>query len=668
MSGDGRRRRHVSRTVVYSVATVAAVVLVWAIPGFVRFAPEAPSAFWAMSLAALIVDIPLFGLSGPEDLRIRSTLSVCFAFAIFVLYGAAPAIVVQAVAASVSMVGQRYRPRAGIHLIARLILAAAASELVLALTDGRPVTTPGGGLDVHDVLAFVQLAAVWCAVNYGLLAVARATVRERGLRQATAEVRYDLFSTAAAVLIVSPLLTMVTAPSVLILAFPLIVFNTLARAQMRQEDRLSREPESGLLNRQGFTGGMRAITDYDAIQDSGPQPFGIILVNVESVLNINRALGRDVYESVVSLASRRLVDVYGETRTGRLSGDGISILVPDLTAADALGQAEAAVSVLTPPIYLDDVPFALDPAAGVALSPLHGRELGTLLAKAELAVTEARRHGKRVMVYVPDAAEVTTRRMALLHDVGTALVDPDRRDELTVLYQPQVELTTGQLYGVEALLRWAHPVWGAIPTDELIESIEPSEVMHLLTTHVLETVAAQIRAWNHQDQPLRAAVNVSVQDLQDPGFVDQVGALVRRHGIPPEQLTIEITERMLVLDAPRVSRVCDELKRLGIGLSLDDFGTGYASMQQLRQLPLTEVKVDRSYVQGIVDNPADLAIVTSVSQLARALGVRIVAEGVEDQRTADALNMLAGMVGQGYHFAHPMSADELRNWVAQPSR
>jgi EAL domain-containing protein (putative c-di-GMP-specific phosphodiesterase class I) len=125
---------------------------------------------------------------------------------------------------------------------------------------------------------------------------------------------------------------------------------------------------------------------------------------------------------------------------------------------------------------------------------------------------------------------------------------------------------------------------------------------------------------------------------------------------------------MLVLDAPRVSRVCDELKRLGIGLSLDDFGTGYASMQQLRQLPLTEVKVDRSYVQGIVDNPADLAIVTSVSQLARALGVRIVAEGVEDQRTADALNMLAGMVGQGYHFAHPMSADELRNWVAQPSR
>jgi EAL domain-containing protein (putative c-di-GMP-specific phosphodiesterase class I) len=209
-----------------------------------------------------------------------------------------------------------------------------------------------------------------------------------------------------------------------------------------------------------------------------------------------------------------------------------------------------------------------------------------------------------------------------------------------------------------------HREWGPVPTDELIEAVEPTEVMHLLTQHVLRSVVSQVHRWNEEHRPLRVAVNISVQDLHNPTFVEEVGALLDRQRVPTEQVTIEITERMLLTDEPRVSQVAGELTRLGLGLSLDDFGTGHASLQQLRLLPLTEVKVDRAYVSGIVDNPADRAVVTSVHELAQALGVVVVAEGVEDRRTADVLASLKDIIGQGWHFGAPMRPDELQEHIA----
>jgi len=185
------------------------------------------------------------------------------------------------------------------------------------------------------------------------------------------------------------------------------------------------------------------------------------------------------------------------------------------------------------------------------------------------------------------------------------------------------------------------------------------------TGHVLETVATQIRRWNEQGEPVRVSVNVSVQDLHDRHFLEELAELVRRHGIEPRQLIVEITERMLISDLPRVTTVARALADQGAGLSLDDFGTGYASLQQLRLLPLTEVKVDRSYINGMIDNAADRAIVTSVHQLTRALDVDVVAEGVEDQRTADVLATLPGTIAQGWHFGRPMTADDLHSWRQQ---
>jgi EAL domain-containing protein (putative c-di-GMP-specific phosphodiesterase class I) len=176
----------------------------------------------------------------------------------------------------------------------------------------------------------------------------------------------------------------------------------------------------------------------------------------------------------------------------------------------------------------------------------------------------------------------------------------------------------------------------------------------MLTRHILDRVCAQLRTWHDRGLRIRVAVNASVQDLHDPDFPAQISQLLEGYGVPPDQLTIEITERMLIDDTERVARAAAKISALGVGLSLDDFGTGYASLQQLRVLPLTEVKVDKSYVSGMTSNPSQRAIVASVHQLAKALRLEVVAEGVEDRVTAAALSRLPGLIGQGWHFGHPV--------------
>ena len=386
---------------------------------------------------------------------------------------------------------------------------------------------------------------------------------------------------------------------------------------------------------------MRALVAPEHGPAPSPRPFAVILLNVESVLAITSSFGRDVSEEVIHAASRRLVDTYGADRVGQWSGESLVLLIPDVADEEAVAEAERAYQLLASPIEVGGIPFVLDPVAGVALSPQHGREIGTLLMKSGLAADGARRAGRHVLRYVRQAAAVTHRRIDLLSQLNLALRDPDRRGEIAVVYQPQVELATGALAGAEALLRWTHPRLGAVPTNEVIQAVESTQVMRLLTRHVMESVADQLRRWNEQGTYVRASVNVSVQDLHDPGFVSELDEVLGSRGIEPAQIVIEITERMIIDDA-RTAQAVEDLTKLGVGLSLDDFGTGHASLQQLRRLPLTEVKIDQSYVRGMVQNPADLAIVTSVHQLASALGVAVVAEGRREareplERIADAM-------------------------------
>lgn len=637
-------------------------MLLWAPPATVRFAPDATGLFWAMALAALFADAPLFGVADRDDTGIPSTLSVCLTYPIFLLWGAGPAIVVATAAVAVAVIGRRHRPLAGAIIAAGGVWAFVAAELFVRVVHLRPFNPPGSGVEWWDAVKALTAAGIWLVVNYAILGAGRAAGRLSGLWPAVKGLRSDLLRTTASVALVSPLFALTTRWWQLFLVVPVVGWSALLRGQITERDRLSREPVTGLLNRTGLAAGARALMARDHATSDRLRPFAVVLINVDPILTITSTFGRDLAEKVIGVASRRLLEAYGESRLGQLSGENFVLLLPDVNDAQALAEAENAVGLLVPAIEIDDIPFVLEPVCGVTMSPEHGRELGILLMKSGLAADAARRQGRNAVLYLPQAAAVTQRRMLLLSQMHLALKDAEQHNEIAIVYQPQVDIASGCLLGVEALLRWTHPQLGPIPTTEVIQAVESSQVIRLLTGHVLRTVAAQLQSWNGQGLYLRASVNASVLDLHDPGFVADIEGVLASRRIAPEQLMIEITERT-VTDAQAARAACT-LRELGVGLSLDDFGSGHASLHQLRHLPLSEVKIDQAYVRTLVENPADLAIVTSVHQLASALRLAVVAEGVEGSATAIALAEFPGIIGQGYYFGHPMSAEMLCQWTA----
>ncbi|MGN9777756.1 EAL domain-containing protein [Micromonospora sp. H33] len=237
--------------------------------------------------------------------------------------------------------------------------------------------------------------------------------------------------------------------------------------------------------------------------------------------------------------------------------------------------------------------------------------------------------------------------------------------EITMYYQPQIAIATGEVVGVEALLRWRHPRRGMVDPEELIRVAEQSAVMRLLTFRVVDDVVEQLAKWSAAGVGLRASLNVSVRDLHTGEIADRIADRLARHGVPPQRLQLEITEGALMADPRRVLATISRLHSLGVGIALDDFGTGYSSLQHLRRLPLSEVKVDRSFVLGMAEDADDAAIVTSMIELAGALGLRVVAEGVEDERTWRMLYAAGCDAAQGWFYARPMPAEELVAWLAR---
>ncbi|MFI6255218.1 putative bifunctional diguanylate cyclase/phosphodiesterase [Micromonospora zamorensis] len=255
-----------------------------------------------------------------------------------------------------------------------------------------------------------------------------------------------------------------------------------------------------------------------------------------------------------------------------------------------------------------------------------------------------------------------------VESTGWAHADGDTAEdagEITMYYQPQIAIATGEVVGVEALLRWRHPRRGMVDPEELIRVAEQSAVMRLLTRRVVDDVVEQLAKWSAAGIGLRAALNVSVRDLHTGDVADQIADRLARYGVPADRLQVEITEGALMADPRRVLATISQLHRIGVAISLDDFGTGYSSLQHLRRLPLSEVKVDRSFVLGMAEDADDAAIVRSMIELAGALGLRVVAEGVEDERTWRMLHAAGCDAAQGWFYARPMPAEELVTWLAR---
>jgi EAL domain-containing protein (putative c-di-GMP-specific phosphodiesterase class I) len=292
---------------------------------------------------------------------------------------------------------------------------------------------------------------------------------------------------------------------------------------------------------------------------------------------------------------------------------------------------------------------------GASFAPLHGTDADTLMKKADIALYQAKLERDRISTYDPEFDVSSVERLRLLAELRTALDS----GQLHVVYQPQVDLVNRRILGVEALVRWEHPVHGPLRPDDFIPLAENSGLIYAVTEFVLEAALGQLARWRASGHELRMAVNLSARHLGDLGLPAQIAEAAHRHGIPTNALVLEVTETGILSDPIRANLVIRSLRELGVEISIDDYGTGNASLSYLRSLEVDEMKVDRTFISNIATNPHDLIIVESAITLALALGLRVVAEGIEDEQTTLALRGIGDIIGQGHHLGMPVFAEDI---------
>lgn len=661
---------------VVGVAALASAVLLMSGPDRAR---HLPAAFWVMAALAVVCDARPFTPPGRRH-SVAVLPSVCFTFAILLVWGFGPAVAVQTAAAMVSGVRLRH---AGWRIVFNIgqygcALAAAAVVLRLALPGGSfPGDAPPRWTDVPTVIA---AAAAWFAVEYGSVTVAlRLRFGGRwwpGVRRA---LPFELLA-AASLLLLGPILAVAvqTRPALIPLVLvPLYAVYRMSRLSAEQERLALLDPLTGRANRKAL---VRAVTEQVSAhaehaaaaqgrhQESGePGLLALLLLDLDRFKHINDALGHAVGDRLLVEVGNRLATAIRPTDVlARLGGDEFAILAGGLRdVAQARTLADRIAAALREPVTLDGLPLDVDAAIGIACFPRHGLDFATLLRHADVAMYDAKHRGDTVAVYAPESDHNSPERLSLLADLRRVLEGAGEAGELALYYQPQIALDSGEVVGVEALLRWRHPRRGMVDPEELIRVAEQSAVMRLLTRRVVEDVTEQLAKWSAAGLQLRAAINVSVRDLHTGEIVDQVRERLARHDLPASRIQLEITEGALMADPRRVLSTIAQLDRLGVAIALDDFGTGYSSLQHLRRLPLAEVKIDRSFVLAMAADTDDAAIVRSVIELAGALGLRVVAEGVEDERTWRLLHAAGCRVAQGWFFARPMPAEDLVGWLSR---
>jgi len=416
---------------------------------------------------------------------------------------------------------------------------------------------------------------------------------------------------------------------------------------------------SGLPNRRYFHELLDAALATARADGGG---VAVILLDLDRFKEINDALGHETGDALLREVGRRLhTHLDGRGVVARLGGDEFAVLLPTSAAVEAAVVAATELgAVVERAIRIGPLTLTARASIGVASAPQHGDDSQILVRHADVAMYAAKEHRSGVRLYEPAVDVNSPQRLALIADLRTAV---ERRD-LTVFFQPKVDPKTGRVVGAEALARWNHPTLGAIPPDEFIPLAEHSGLVRPLTLHVLEVALRRRAAWQRAGHDLHVAVNLSPNSLREPDLTETVARLLAQTGNPPHALTLEITESTILIDPAGSMATLERLHALGVRLSIDDFGTGYSSLGRLRQLPIHEVKIDKSFVQGIATDHRDRAVVRSAIQLGHALDLEVVAEGVEDDETYAYLADEGCDVVQGYLLSRPLPPDRFAEWLA----
>jgi diguanylate cyclase (GGDEF)-like protein len=618
---------------------------------------------WPLVIIAVMVligEIRPLVIAGSSDV-IGVTTSTAFTFALLLHSGLPVALLLQACATvAAAFIHRRAVWRTGFN-VAQETLSYAAADAALLLCGRHATTHHMLGVSGHNLPAVALAGLIYFVVNNGFVSAALAMRNRTSLRhEFFLDFGFQALSNSALIGLAPIVVVVVESGWSLLplLLFPIAAVYATASLTRDRERESTHDLLTGLPNRKLL---LEHTNEAVRTADDAGSHVALFLLDLDRFKEINDTLGHRVGDDLLQLVGRRLTAVLrpGDV-IARLGGDEFAMLMPNLEDPRvALDLAERVKMALVEPFRHDGLSHEIEGSIGIALHPAHGPDFETLLQRADIAMYVAKERGTGVQVYSTEIDRHSTVRLGMLAELRTALENND----LELHYQPKADLRTGEVTGVEALLRWRHAERGLIPPDDFLPLAEQTGLMRQITKFVVEETLQQLSTWWHMGIRVHAAVNVSARDLYDRAFADLLKSSIERHDVPARALMVEVTESSLMADPSRAASTLLSLAGLGVGVSLDDFGTGYSSLVHLKRLPVSEVKIDRSFVMRMDVNEDDAAIVRSIIELAGALGLRTVAEGVETRDAWDRLAVCGCDAAQGWYLAKAMPAEVATAWL-----
>jgi diguanylate cyclase (GGDEF)-like protein len=650
--------RHRPFVAAVSVAGLALLVLV-AVTGLGDLLDRADTLLALLALAILVAE--LFPVKLPDDGG-EVSFSTTFAFALLLTDGIAAVVLVHALTLALAdAVRRRPLERLVFNVAQYAICWAAAGGLLAAATGDLPDREGLQYLELQWVPALVVSAALFLALNTALASTPPALAR--GITPLES-MRGDLGLNAWWTVVLTALVPVILVAAdydlwlVPLLGIPLVAIQLGSRQAVINDYQARHDRLTGLPNREHLT---RAVeVAIERCSRRGEQ-VGVLLVGLNRFKELNDTLGHrrgDLMLVEVGHRLARLARPHAEV--ARLGGDEFAIVLAPVAGTRGCEEvARDVIAALREPVTIRGVALDIGASIGIACHPDHGESVDALLRQADVALDKARAAHRPWVVFEPGFDERGQEQLALVADLRRAI----DRDELVLLFQPQVELATGRLRGVEALVRWHHPERGVLSPEDFIEPAEHTGLIRPLTLWVIRNALAEALRWRAGGLELQVAVNLSVRAIT-PQLPADLASIVAGG---PLGLELEITETVGMEDADAALAVLEQLTGLGVRLSVDDFGTGFSSLAYLKRLPVSAIKIDRSFVVDMDHDGDDRAIVRSTIDLARHLGMEVVAEGVENAEALQELRELGCDLAQGFAISPPLPPQELLRWLAEGS-
>jgi len=584
-----------------------------------------------------------------------------------VLLGGAPGAVIATTSVAVGSLRNRTKPHVLLNNVATFACyPLAAGAFFYTATH---LANAGPNRVAYYLLIFPAFM-VALAVNFLGVVGYRCYLERSSLRQQARHVILPLLSaelfsavlTLAAVYFVVKTGTLgIVVLLVVLVIFQYLVGELLKSQQRAQELHLKATTDelTGLANRQEF-GIMveKAIAAAQLVNGA----FAVMLLDLDHFKEINDTLGHHYGDVLLKDLGPRLADCVGpDGVVARLGGDEFAVLPGRRTDhPEALHEfARELIACVQEPLKVDQMTLEVGASIGISRFPLDGDNESALLRRADIAMYKAKEDHSSYKLYEAEMDRYSVRRLTVLSDFRRAL----KSEEFVVHYQPIVDVHGSEVRGAEGLVRWEHPEMGIVPPSDFIPIAEQSGLIGSLTRYVLERAIAHCADWRRGGAELTVSVNLSVRDLLDRDLPSEIGRMLTAHGLPPDALKLEITESMIMSDPDRALATIATLRDAGVRISVDDFGTGYSSLAYLKRLPINELKIDRSFVSPMLHDESDLIIVRSTINLGHDLGLKVVAEGVEDERTLKQLELLGCDFAQGYHLSRPLPAEAFAQWI-----